>query len=183
MRNYRPKEGQKPRKNPRLWRKIHIGMDEATQEVVAVVTTEKNEHDKTVLPEILDQIEEPISQVSLDGGYDYISCYHAIEDRGAYPVIPPRKSAAINQDPKWANRNAHLKRIQEVGRKEWKKETNYHRRSLVETAMYRLKIIFGPKLHSRTFDNQCAEVRLRCKALNIMTQLGMPDAYPVLAEA
>lgn len=183
MRKYRPKEGQKERKNPRLWRKIHIGYNESTNEVVAVVTTENNTHDKTMLPEVLDQVEETIDQVTADGGYDYISCYEAIEDLGGRPVIPPRKSAVINKPKRWANRNAHVKRIGEVGRKEWKKESNYHRRSLAETAMYRLKIIFGPTLQSRTLDGQSIEVRLRCKALNIMTHLGMPDSYPVLAEA
>lgn len=183
LRQYGSKRSQKPRKDPKQWRKIHIGLDEATQEVIAVVTTERNRHDKVFLPEILDQIEEPITQVSLDKGYDYISCYQAIEDRGGFPVIPPRKSAVIHESQIWAHRNAHLKRIQEIGADEWKKETNYHRRSLAETAMFRLKIIFGPRLHSRSFDNQCAEVRLRCKALNTLTHLGLPDSYPVLTEA
>lgn len=135
------------------------------------------------MPDELDQIDDPIAQVSLDMGDDYISCYEAIQDRGGFPVIPPRNSALINIGERWAHHNAHLKRIQEVGREQWKEETNYHRRSLAETAMFRLKIIFGPKLHSRNFENQCAEVRLRCKALNRMTHLGMPDSYPVLAEA
>ncbi len=79
LNNYRPKEEQIKRKNPKLWRKIHIGYNEATNEVVAVVTTEKNAHDKTVLPEVLDQITGPIDQVTTDGNYDYISCYEAIE--------------------------------------------------------------------------------------------------------
>ena len=82
LRKYQPKEGQKARKKPRLWRKIHIGYNEATNEVVAVVTTESNVHDKTMLPEVLDQIEEPIDQATADKGYDYISCYEAIEAWG-----------------------------------------------------------------------------------------------------
>lgn len=183
LNRYRPKEEQIVRKNPKLWRKIHIGYNEATNEVVAVVTTEKHAHDKTVLPEVLDQIIEPIEQVTTDGNYDYISCYEAIEKLGGHPVIPPRKSAVINKHKRWTNRNAHVKRIGEVGRKAWKKETNYHRRSLAETAMSRMKTIFGPKLQSRTLHNQGIEVRLQCKALNIMTHLGMPDSYPVLEVA
>ncbi|HBX68490.1 MAG TPA: hypothetical protein DEH25_03655 [Chloroflexi bacterium] len=98
-------------------------------------------------------------------------------------VVPPLKSAVINPGARWAQRNTHVQRIQKVGSEAWKKETNYHRRSLAETAMFRLKIIFGPKLHNWVFDSQALEVRLRYKALNIITQLGMPEAYPVLAEA
>ena len=183
LRKYGSKTGQKPRQDPQQWRKIHLGLDEATQEVLAVVISERNRHDKIYLPEILDQIEEPLAQASLDKGYDYISCYEAVQARGGFPVIPPRKSAVVNPGKRWAQRNAHIKRIQEVGSKAWKKETSYHRRSLAETAMFRLKIIFGPKLHSRIFDSQAVEVRLRCRALNRMTELGMPEAYPVLAEA
>jgi hypothetical protein len=183
LRKYRPKEEQKERQNPQLWLKIHLGYNEATHEVVAVVTTEKNIHDKNVLPEILDQVEEPIEQVTADGNYDFITCYEEIEALGGYPVIPPRKNATTNAPERWATRNAHISRIAEVGRKAWKEETQYHRRSLVETAMSRLKVIFEPKLESRSLESQGIEVRLRCKALNIMTHLGMPDSYPVLSEA
>ena len=183
LRKYGSKRSQKPRKDPKQWRKIHIGLDEATQEVIAVVTTERHRHDKIFLPEILDQIEEPIAQVSLDKGYDYISCYQTVQDRGGFPVIPPRKSAVISKYKSWEQRNTHLKRIQEAGLETWKKETNYHRRSLAETAMFRLKTIFGPKLHSRSFENQCSEVRLLCRALNTFTHLGLPDSYPVSTEA
>ena len=183
LRKYGSKSGQKPRKDPQQWRKIHLGLDEATQEVLAVVISERHRHDKIYLPEILDQIDEPIAQASLDKGYDYISCYEAVQARGGLPVIPPRKSAVVNPGKRWTQRNAYVQRIQEVGAEAWKKETNYHRRSLAETAMFRLKTIFGPQLHSRLFDNQAVEVRLRCKALNLMTHLGMPDAFPVSAEA
>jgi len=178
-RKYYPKPDQKPRKNPHLWRKVHIGVDEATGEIVAVVTTEKDEHDKTMLPDLLDQIEDPVEQVTADKGYDYVSCYEAIETIGAHPVIPPRRNATIHRNRQFANRDAHVRRIREVGRKAWKLETGYHRRSLAETAVYRLKTIFGPKLSSRTLENQAVETRLHCKALNIMTHLGMPVSYPV----
>ncbi len=80
-----------------------------------------------------------------------------------------------------AKRDAAIRRIEEIGRAKWKKENNYHRCSLAETAIFRLKIIFGPNLRSRTLENQAAETRLRCKALNRMAHLGMPDSYPVLA--
>lgn len=36
-----------------------------------------------------------------------------------------------------------------MGRKKWKRESGYHRRSLAETTMFRVKCIFGGKLASR----------------------------------
>jgi len=179
MRKHHLNKDGSERKKPRQWRKIHLGVDEATQEVIAVVTTIQYSHDKTMLPDVLDQIDEPISQVSGDGGYDFISCYQDIAAVGGEPVITPRSSAVVNDWDSTAKRDAAIRRIEEIGRDEWKRETNYHRRSLAETAVFRLKIIFGPNLHSRVFENQTVETRLRCKALNRMTHLGMPDSYPV----
>ena len=47
-------------------------------------------------------------------------------------------------------------------------------RSLVETAMHRLKCCLGDRLKNRKLPNQQTEARLRCKFLNRFLQLGMP---------
>ena len=48
----------------RVWRKIHLGLDEATGDLVACEVTDSGTHDTEELPEILDQVEDPIAQVS-----------------------------------------------------------------------------------------------------------------------
>ena len=45
--------------------------------------------------------------------------------------------------------------------------------------MYRLKQLMGSELSSRTFSRQTVEIFVRCKAINIMTELGMPETYAV----
>lgn len=50
--------------------------------------------------------------------------------------------------------------IKEKGRLKWQKETGYNRRSVVETAMFRYKTIFGDQLRSRSFKNQKTETRI-----------------------
>lgn len=77
------------------------------------------------------------------------------------------------------DRDQHVRRIRRVGRRRWKAEVGYHRRSLVETAISRDKRIFGPGLAVRDPAGQRATVRLRYAALNRMTALGMPDSYRV----
>jgi hypothetical protein len=164
----------------RQWRKLHIAMDEATAEVVATVTTTSNVSDKEVLPILLEQITEPIAQLTADGGYDYTSCYEVIAGRKARAVIPPRRTGRLHpQDERLRARDKNLRRIKKVGRKKWKKESRYHRRSLVETAMMRVKRVFGSNLSSRRFHNQATEMRVRCVALNRMTGLGMPESYAI----
>ncbi len=160
----------------RTWRKLHLGVDEATHEVVACVLTTNDIQDGEVLEELLAQVAGPIDQVSADGAYDTEGCYHAITDRQARPVIPPRENAAINEGPQWATRNATIERVREIGRAAWKVERDYHRRSLAETAMFRMKSTFGAGLTSRSIKGQTTEALIRCAALNRMTQLGMPDS-------
>ena len=77
----------------RVWRKIHLGVDEETLEVRAVeITGSRNIGDAPIL---LDQIPpyEEIESVIADSAYDTRKCYDAIADRRAHAVIPPRKNA------------------------------------------------------------------------------------------
>ncbi len=79
----------------RLWRKIHLGIDEETLEVRAVEITGSYVGDAPMLPELLDQIpgNQDIGSVTADGAYDTRKCHDAVADRGAHAVIPPRKNA------------------------------------------------------------------------------------------
>lgn len=116
--------------------------------------------------------------MSTDGAYDKRKCYQAIEERGAKAIIPPQKNAQ-----KWSDmdgdRNKNIDRIKEIGKKEWKQESGYHRRSISETTMFRLKTIFGGKVSSRNFDNQAVELFVQCLLLNRMRQIAKADSYIV----
>ena len=57
--------------------------------------------------------------------------------------------------------------------------SGYHQRSLSVMAMYRLKQLMGREFNARTFTRQTVEVFMRCKAINKMTGLGMPETYAV----
>jgi IS5 family transposase len=165
----------------RTWRKIHLGINEATGEVLACVLTTRDVDDHNTLSELLKQVDEPIEQVSGDGGYDYNAAYQATLQRGARPVFPPRENAALNQWSNWAARNAVVERVREIGRKAWKQESKYHRRSLAETGIFRLKTLFGDRLSARTIERQSTEARIRCAALNRFTHLGMPKSVKIAA--
>ena len=55
------------------------------------------------------------------------------------------------------------------------------RRSLAETAIYRVKTLFGASLRARLFEPQATELFIKVAAFNRMTHLGMPESYPVAA--
>jgi len=168
---------------PERGRKLHLGVDEATGEVLADELTECNAHDAPVLPDLLEQIEGPLEQVFADKAYDSYNCHRAILAKGANPAIPPRKGAAIHPQPGTKDppptRGEIVKRIIEIGSKAWKVEANYHRRSLAETAMYRIKTVFTPTLKSRTLTNQKTEAAVTVNYLNRFTALGMPVSVKI----
>jgi hypothetical protein len=80
----------------RLWRKIHIGIDEQTLEVCAIEAT-SSIGDAPVIPSLLNQIppDEEIGSVTADGAYDTSKCHDAIVDHNAHAVIPPRNNAKL----------------------------------------------------------------------------------------
>ena len=111
-----------------------------------------------------------------------LSPTHILE-REAEAVIPPRKEAVerieSNDSPKIAARNQVVKKVKQQGSKIWKQKRAYHRRSLAETAMFRIKTWFGDQLKARLFENQVVEAFVRCVVLNRMTALGLPDSCPI----
>jgi hypothetical protein len=167
----------------RTWRKLHISVDEATLQILSVVVTDNDVADCEVTPELLDQINGPIRQVTGDGAYDTWDVYEAVHARGARAVIPPRKTARIKQHGNCADpplqRDEHLREIRKKGRAEWKRQTGYHRRSLAETDIYRYKRIFTDKIHARSRRNETTEILLNCQLLNRMAEIGMPESFAV----
>ena len=161
----------------RVWRKIHLGIDEETLEIHAVEVTGSHIGDAPVLPDLLNQIpaEQEIGSVTAGGAYDTRKCHDAIADRGAHAVIPPRKNARPWK-PTTAGamaRNEALRASKYLGRAIWRNWSGYHRRSRAETKMNCMKLL-GQRLMARDFDRQVAEVQIRIAIMNGYTALGIP---------
>ena len=155
---------------------------ESSFEIISACTTTNNVSDGEVLPDLIKDASGQISQVSADGAYDQRACYDAINGRGA-TAIPPRKDAKIWKRATLKSerhiRDENLREIRKVGRKKWKQDCGYHRRSLAETMMFRFKTICGDRLKTRKIDNQFKELLVKCAVLNRITHLGMPESYKV----
>lgn len=167
----------------RTWRKLHLGVDETTGEVVATVLTDNATDDAAMVSALLDQVEDKIAAVGTDGAYDKQKVYTELIKRKIAPIIPPRRDAVIWQHGNCKApphpRDEALRYLRRHGRKKWKRESGYHRRSKAENAMYRFKTILGSSLWARTMENQRVEARLKSRVLNRMTALGMPESYAV----
>jgi hypothetical protein len=161
----------------RRWIKVHLGVDADEKDVLAVVVTEDDYHDCEVFEQLIEQVDEAIEKIYGDGAYDTRKAYEVAVKKEADLVVPPRDNAAF-----WENghpRNTALFLVVMMGLALWKVAIGYHKRSIAENAMYRLKQLFGASLASRKFETQEIEVHARIAAMNTMTYLGMPVSVRV----
>lgn len=167
----------------RTWRKIHLAVDESTGVIESCALTTNSVDDAAMVSTLLDEVQGKVKKVAADGAYDKKKVYEALDKRNIKPVIPPRKGARIakhgNRAGRQLPRDKAIRQIRKLGRKQWKKKVGYHRRSIAESTVFRLKNVFGEKLSSRTIVQQEVEVRIKCSALNKMLQLGMPKTIKI----
>ena len=176
--------GKYRRASRRVWRKLHLAVDETTKEILAADVTESRVHDSRRLPTLLSRIADAIAQVSGDRGYDTGAVYEAVMACGAVPTIVPRRNARLGEGadpPPWrVARDATLRAIEVQGRYDWRRSSGCTRQSLAENAVFRFKAMFAGKLWARAFDNQQVEAAIKCAVLNRMTGLGMPHTVRAL---
>ena len=168
----------------RMWNKLHIAIDAATGEIIAQALTTNKVSDADAGVDLLKEIEEEISDLGGDGGYDQFKIYEECDKRDINPLISPQKNARIrsgggNKSP-WRARDEIIKAINKNGRDEWKTSSGYSLRSLIETTMFRYKAIFGDRPLAYDIKNQKLETTLKCGILNVFTKLGRPDSYAVV---
>ncbi len=169
-----------------VWKKLHVALDAESLDIVALDVTDSVRLDGNYLPGLIEQIEGPIEQITGDGAYDKQNCYESAYQRGAKPVFPPQHNAAvqrnkIKKNPALIPRDDLITRLNSAHDKEeelrsWKKENNYHRRSLVETNMSRMNFIFSDQMSARTPENQLTDLTIRCRIINKMNKLGLPES-------
>jgi DDE family transposase len=99
----------------RSWRKLHIGVDADSGEIVAVAVTRKDIDDAAMADALLDQIADPIASFTADGGYDQDQVTQAVAERhpDAAVIVPPRAGAVASASAETApkQRDRHLRMI------------------------------------------------------------------------
>ena len=163
----------------RTWRKLHLAVNPDTHEIEAETLTENSCDDAGQVDALLDQMSGKIERFYGDGAYDKWKVYETLDNRKIKAIVPPQRNAKIKQhgnssDPPLP-RDTAIREIRRCGRRQWKERIGYHRRSLSETAMYRIKCCFGDHMKNRLIENQRTETRIRSKILNKFTHLGLPQ--------
>jgi hypothetical protein len=171
-------------KTRRAWRKLHIGLNAETGEIVAADLTTNDVDDASQVGSLLGQVAGPVASFTGDGAYDQDGVYRAVADHQpeAAVIVPPRATAA--SEP--TQRDRHLQGIAENGRIGWQKMSGYNKRSRVEAAIGRYKQVIGDgrpstrgRVRSRKDQRRTTEVGVSVHVLNRMLELGRPDSVRV----
>ena len=125
-------------------------------------------------------VDGPLVRVTADAAYDTVAVYETAGARGATVVIPPARTANVSaHGPRSPARDRTITWVKQLGRRQWKKASGYHRQGLVENTFFRYKSIIGDGLRARSPAGQGSEVVLGCEILNRMTALGRPVSYRI----
>jgi hypothetical protein len=164
----------------RAWRKLHIGVNAETGQILASELTASDVDDGSQVEPLLDQIATPLASFIADGAYDQAGIYGIISKHHpeADGIIPPRSTAVQSDGVQTTptQRDRHLQSIAEHGRMGWQKASGYNQRALVESAIGRLKRVIGDALRSRTDRRRTTEIAIAVHALNRMLELGRPES-------
>ncbi len=162
----------------RIWRKLHLAVDSNTHEVVCADLSLNNVTDSEAFPGLIRQTHRKSGQPRQTGltipGSVTMNCaaknqraYSSPKGAGYWPgEYADRNRAVANQ--RLSGSNAR-----------WKWTTEYNRRSIAETAMYRMKQLLGDSLTLRDYDGQVSEAMAMVRALNRMTKAGMPESVRI----
>lgn len=174
----------------RTWRKIHIGMDPCTGEILLCEMTKNSASDSSIACQLLDEVEGEIERGFGDGAYDDQKFRKKVASKGGKAIVAPDINAVYKGAVDEAMRQRdldiaaiHILGADKIARKIWKKLIGYYQRSLSETAFSRIKRILGPNLKARKFENQKVECQVKCLIMNKMLSLGMPISEPILQMA
>jgi hypothetical protein len=166
-------------KTRRAWRKLHIGLNAETGEIVATDLTTNDVDDASQVGSLLGQVAGPVASFTGDGAYDQDGVYRAVADHQpeAAVIVPPRATAAPSataaSEP--TQRDRPLQGIAENGRIGWQKMSGYNKRSRVEAAIGRYKQVIGDgrpstrwMVRSRNDHHRTTEVGVAIFVLNRM---------------
>jgi len=164
-------------KRRRSWRKLHLGVDAETGQIVASALTSKEIDDGVLAGPLLDQVTGSLPSFTADGAYDQEGVYAAVADRHpeAAVIVPPRATAVPSGTAAPTQRDRHLLCIAENGRMAWQKVSGYNTRSKVEAAIGRWKQVIGDGLRLRIDERRATEVEVAVHVLNRMLALGRPN--------
>jgi hypothetical protein len=157
----------------RRWKKIHLGINLDTKEIIFAKATNEHTHDLTHVEDVLNRGNRRKGKLLIDGIADTHDLYDLATSYQKELVTPPRKGASPFTGSK--SRQSHVNVIRALGgddvaRAIWAKLTGYNERAHVEGTFSRWKRVLGEELSSRSNGNIDSEVFVKSLILNKMNK-------------
>ncbi|MEO8714622.1 MAG: IS5 family transposase [Acetobacteraceae bacterium] len=166
----------------RSWRKLHVGVDADTGQIVAAALTTNDVDDGSQAGRLLDQVTGHVASFTGDGAYDQdgVSANVAERHPEAAVVVPPRSTAVPSKtaESEPTQRDRHVQFIAEHGRRAWQKASGYTKRARAEAAIGRWKQVIVDGLRARTEERRAIEVERRRPRAQPHTGTRTPDLRP-----
>ena len=163
-------------KTRRSWRKLHIGLDAGSGQIVAAPLTAKEVDDGAEVGPLPDQITGVVASFAADGRYDQDRVHAGVAERHpeAAVIVPPRATAVPSDTAETAptQRDRHLQQVAAHGRMAWQRASGCTTRARAEAAIGRFKQVIGDGLRLRTDDRRRTEMDVAVHVLNRTKELG-----------
>ncbi|MBS0622987.1 MAG: IS5 family transposase [Verrucomicrobia bacterium] len=80
----------------RTWRKFHIGIDAATQDIICCELTGNNKGDTEIAEQMLEKLPCKVRSARRDGAYDASRFRKKVHDKGDVCIVPPPRDAVCD---------------------------------------------------------------------------------------
>jgi hypothetical protein len=152
--------------------KVHIAVDTKTKQILAIEVTKEDVGDGRMLKRLVDgsASKAGLKGVVADGAYDSKSNFRLLSERGIDPLIRVRKNSSLKADGCMPRKFAV---VFQLGNPNWRRESGYGYRWMVESAFSSIKRVFGEYICAVKWPNIVKELLLKASIYNLFMKMNL----------
>lgn len=156
--------------------KIHIAVDIATKEILALDVTDEKIHDGRILKKLVGHVldnhdKKRIKSVLADGAYDSNANFRYLQEKKITPAIKVRKNSVVSSTNSGLRNKEVMLQQQSKDLFKWKTKRKYGYRWIAETAFSTIKRTFGEYISATRFQNMIKEMMIKVSLYNLFRRL------------
>jgi len=152
--------------------KVHIAVDTKTKQILAIEVTKEDVGDGRMLGRLVEgsQSKAVLGRVIADGAYDSKSNFRLLADRAIDPLIRVRRNASFKGGGCMPRKFAV---VFQLGNLNWRRESGYGYRWMVESAFSSIKRVFGEYICAVKWPNIVKELVLKASIYNLFMKMNL----------
>jgi hypothetical protein len=152
--------------------KVHIAVDIKTKQILAIEVTKEDVGDGCMLGRLVigSQNKAVLGRVIADGAYDSKANFKLLADRAIDPLIRVRRNASFKGGGCMPRKFAV---VFQLGNSDWRRESGYGCRWMVESAFSSIKRVFGEYICAVKWPNIVKELLLKASIYNLFMKINL----------